>query len=420
MRDILWIYPKWPLPDDDGARKATTDLLRSLCSLGERIHLLALAGEDEKVDLSTLRSAVKIGHVFILRKPNRSPLANILSLIFRPWIPLTTTPFVQHELATNICRILKNNFSAASCEISQSADPLPKRWDAIVYDVLHPAVHSSRFGKFFVPLPGIPTFYRAHNREADIWSRKAKQTKNPPLSLFLSFQAAMVRRLENSVIKNVQAVAAVSEEDLAIFKAAVPSCRGTVVPIGFPFTKPLDAPNDKSVLQIMFLGKLDWPPNRDGLDWFLREVWPEACKKRNDITLAIAGSGDGRWLGNFQSLPNIIFKGRVDSVDSLYQESIASIVPIFYGSGTRVKVIEAARFGRACISTALGVEGVGLAANESFLQAESKEEWIKAILDLTPQSSSKLGVKAFETAKGSFDSLQCAMKFQQMVHSFLP
>lgn len=37
-----------------------------------------------------------------------------------------------------------------------------------------------------------------------------------------------------------------------------------------------------------FLGNLDWWPNRDGLRWFLREVWPAVPKS---VRLDLYGPG---------------------------------------------------------------------------------------------------------------------------------
>ena len=56
----------------------------------------------------------------------------------------------------------------------------------------------------------------------------------------------------------------------------------------------------------------------------------------------------------------ITYHGRVDALEPFYDAAHAAIVPMFEGSGTRLKVIEASFLGRPVISTALGAQGLPL------------------------------------------------------------
>src|SRR5262249_39061624 len=152
-------------------------------------------------------------------------------------------------------------------------------------------------------------------------------------------------------------------------------------------------------LTLLFLGRLDWPPNQEGLVWFLKEVWPEVVKGRTDLKLLIAGSGNSEFLKPFLSVDFLTFLGRVESVKELYRKVSLSLVPIFYGSGTRVKVIEACSYGRACLSTALGVEGTGLESGISYLRAETAQEWIEMLRSLRSENVETIGSSAHEALK---------------------
>src|ERR1035441_2729659 len=124
----------------------------------------------------------------------------------------------------------------------------------------------------------------------------------------------------------------------------------------------MDFPKEESVLpvhgsgtvELLFVGRLDWLPTHAGLTWFLEKVWPAVIEKREDLTLKIAGVGDGRWLDRFRSLSRIEFLGKVADIQPLYEASALAIAPLFQGSGTRVKILEAARYGRAVLTTTLG------------------------------------------------------------------
>jgi glycosyltransferase involved in cell wall biosynthesis len=68
--------------------------------------------------------------------------------------------------------------------------------------------------------------------------------------------------------------------------------------------------------------------------------------------------------------PDVRYHGRVESVVPFYARAHALVLPVFEGSGTRLKVVEAALLGRPIVSTALGVEGLPLAEDVAYLRAE--------------------------------------------------
>jgi hypothetical protein len=94
--------------------------------------------------------------------------------------------------------------------------------------------------------------------------------------------------------------------------------------------------------------------------------------------LKIVGSGNKDWLKNYQQLKGVDIVGFVDSIRDAYQDCHFTIVPISYGSGTRIKVLESFALGRRLISTKMGVQGADLETDD-YVNAESKEEWIKTL-----------------------------------------
>jgi glycosyltransferase involved in cell wall biosynthesis len=66
-------------------------------------------------------------------------------------------------------------------------------------------------------------------------------------------------------------------------------------------------------------------------------------------------------------------------VRPFYERAHALVVPVFEGSGTRLKIVEAAMLGRPVISTALGAEGLPVRAGHHYVGAETAEEWVAAV-----------------------------------------
>lgn len=408
MRSLLWITPKWPLPADDGARVASANLLKNLTKLGESIHLISCVAPEESPSEEEAKEVLGVTGCSIITRASaqgtklEKAFAVGTSFLRDPLVPVTMRFFAESATAKKT--------SEAVARLSR--DALAKgNTPYVVYDGLHTAAHSVSKGLYRAEKSLPPVIYRAHNREADLWSRRAVLTTSPLEKLFLKLQHIIVRRFEDSLVKQALLTATVSDDDLLCFQTAAPDASLVTVPIGFDFTSPLPLPQGEELV-LAFLGRLDWHPNRDGLIWFLKEVWPEAVKRRPQLQLLIAGSGDGSAIQELVKQKNISFLGRVESVEEFFASSNISIVPLFYGSGTRVKVITACALGRASLSTALGVEGVGLTPGESYLRAETAEEWIDQLTSLSSEEARVTGLAAFRDARERFDNEVAAVSFR--------
>ncbi len=100
---------------------------------------------------------------------------------------------------------------------------------------------------------------------------------------------------------------------------------------------------------ILFVGSLDWAPNREGLDWFIQEIYPRV----SDIPLTVAGRGSWTSLN-----PNIKVLTNFESLEHLFSTHRLVIVPLLSGAGIRIKILECLQAGMPVISTTKGAEGI--------------------------------------------------------------
>ncbi|RMG39730.1 MAG: glycosyltransferase [Candidatus Dadabacteria bacterium] len=404
----LWITPKWPLPANDGARVATCGLIQNLSSLGDEIDLLAIAGSNEDVREEEAKKLLGVANVYVVRRNSSaisrgivSVLKHAAALLANPLTPLTMRHYAARHVQDEVNAVLTGKGASAG-------------WDAVVYDGLHPACHAASNGEFAKNYKAPLVVYRAHNCEAQIWERKSKQLSRGIMKKILEWQTGLVRRFERSVVANVDRVVAVSPQDLKLLTRDAPVKAGNVIPIGFEFDS---FPDRRAVIpgQMLFLGRLDWLPNSEGLKWLLDNVWPAVVSKREDLKLVIAGSGDGSWLARYHKLPGLDVRGFVENPSELFKESVVSLVPLFVGSGTRVKVIEACKYGCPCISTALGVEGIGLQEGKQYLRAESVDQWEDIILNIEKYNLKEIGYRAFRFARINYSAERAARNFRKFV-----
>jgi hypothetical protein len=107
--------------------------------------------------------------------------------------------------------------------------------------------------------------------------------------------------------------------------------------------------------------------------------------------------------------------GRIESIASFYARIHASIVPVNYGSGTKIKLVEAASHGRAIFATTAAHRGSGLALNRFALVSDDPHSWIDALAGSDLQALSVIGREAYLEAKSIFGAATSVERFLSLL-----
>jgi glycosyltransferase involved in cell wall biosynthesis len=108
---------------------------------------------------------------------------------------------------------------------------------------------------------------------------------------------------------------------------------------------------------LMFIGHLEYTPNRDAVDWFLTAIWPQVRREVPAARFLIVGSGDPARLARWGAHDGVDALGFVDDLAATYRRATACVVPMRSGAGTNIKALEPYQYGRMVIATPLVVEG---------------------------------------------------------------
>jgi glycosyltransferase involved in cell wall biosynthesis len=131
---------------------------------------------------------------------------------------------------------------------------------------------------------------------------------------------------------------------------------------------------------VLFLGNFQYDPNVQAARFLIERVWPSVRNVKPKARLILAGDHSNRigYSANVNS--GIELAGFVDDLEALYRRSRIVVVPIFAGSGTRIKIIEAAAYGKPIVSSAIGAEGLELCDERELLIRDNAAAFAEACI----------------------------------------
>lgn len=150
----------------------------------------------------------------------------------------------------------------------------------------------------------------------------------------------------------------------------------------------MDAPPlDNPPGSILFVGTLGYPPNVQGVAWFVDQVLPRIIERRPGTTLTVVGRCDPGSEKNWpwSRAPGVIFKGAVPSVSPYITDCQFEICPLLNGQGTRIKIVESLAFGKPVVSTTIGAYGLPMGEDQGIIRRDDAEGFAQACLELLDQ-----------------------------------
>jgi glycosyltransferase involved in cell wall biosynthesis len=158
---------------------------------------------------------------------------------------------------------------------------------------------------------------------------------------------------------------------------------------------------------IFTLGTLHYPPNADGIRWFVREVFPLVKKQIPDVTLTIAGRNPPADFLQFHDEYRGAIKvtGFVPDLRPYLEESALMVVPVRAGSGMRVRILEAFAQAMPVVTTTVGLEGIDAQLDRDVLVADTPQEFANSVIRLIQDNTlqEQLATKGRKLAERQYD-----------------
>ncbi|MFK7894927.1 MAG: glycosyltransferase family 4 protein [Myxococcota bacterium] len=219
---------------------------------------------------------------------------------------------------------------------------------------------------------------------------------------------------EMKALATFDAILAIQEKEGELIKTALPDSPVLVVPHGIdlPEMQALDraptpvethgtrgAGGTEPILPIRlgFLGGRD-EANRSALEWFLEHVWPTLQNRFGSrIELHVAGQICQDWQSEATGIRKI---GVLETIEDFWPNVDIAVNPVRFGSGLKIKNVEALAYARPLITTAIGAEGLERAGEQGIAIEDEAEAWIRRLSEWidSPRERARRGTAGREFA----------------------
>lgn len=226
-----------------------------------------------------------------------------------------------------------------------------------------------------------PYVLNHHNVESDMMARRARSESSPLKRFYFRREARKLAEYERRVCSRAAVNVVVSELDGRRLLEVVGQVPIRVVRNGVDveYFQSGRSPGN-GARGLVFVGTMNWYPNRGAIEHFLGDIWPMLLESDPDRRLTVVGKDPPAILvAAAEEDSRIEATGFVDDVRPYLDRASVYICPIQDGGGTRLKILDALAMAKPIVATRFSVDGLGLREGKHYLRAEKPAEWVDQI-----------------------------------------
>ena len=355
---ILFVMFEAPYPANSGQRVRNLSLLRAVREEGHEISLLSFGKSSElsrvRRELSNL--CISVDFVPPPEGFDRTGLLGRARALFSS-LPYGAWRMRSAEMAARVRNHLLN-----------------KCCDLVICDDVYQIANLSTVKE-------TPVVLNKHTIVFEEFERFLRYQKNPLVCAYGRLEVIRLRRLETEAVRRVAAVWPCSERDRQVLVGR--ECGITTIVPNAVDTSSFSAATEDDGHTILYVGAMDWLPNRDAVEFFVSHVMPELRLLAPQAKFVVAGrEPPERFRQRMERSPSVTFTGTLPDLRPLIASAAVCVVPLRIGSGTRLKILEAAASGKAVVSTSVGAEGLNLLDGSEIQIADSSRCFAEAVASL--------------------------------------
>jgi polysaccharide biosynthesis protein PslH len=357
---VLYISVAYPLPANNGAKMRLWSLLRAIKGAGHEVTLACFAEPGEVAGTERELRAVCVECDIVPLSYTRLSAGGDywkrLLAIFSS-SPFTIDRFRSDEMRARLEQRVRD-----------------RSFDVIVCDNVFSAIN--------LPANASPVVMNSQNVEYVILSRYVQHEGNPFKALYARWEAGKLRRFETAMYRRAVLAMACSNVDTGLIRSLCPGIR-TAVAQNVVDVSEYAVNADEEPLTVVYQGGMDWFPNRDALEYFVREILPLVQQEVPGVRLIAAGRNPApQFRARFADVSALEFTGTLPDLRPVVARAAVCVIPLRIGSGTRLKILEGGAMGKAMVSTTVGAEGLDFVPGKEILIADDAAEFSRNVIEL--------------------------------------
>jgi glycosyltransferase involved in cell wall biosynthesis len=263
-----------------------------------------------------------------------------------------------------------------------------KRFDAVHIDTVSLCIYSDLFQK-------LPVVLNHHNFESAMLESRGRTERNLFKSLYYRYEASRLLNSEVHYCQHSQLNITCSDEDADSMKSAIGGGEFISVPNGvdvsYFYPNPSVAVARKS---LVIVGGLSWYPNREAVEYFIREIWPLIKVRIPEMSVDIIGRGPTPEMLKLAETDELFrVHGFVDDVRDYLWRAQFYLCPIRTGGGTKLKILDALASGCCIIADPFACKGIDVENGVDVVFAQTAESYVDAILELLDNPEKEIGLR---------------------------
>jgi len=368
-------YP-WPL--NDGWKIRTFNLIKWMSLQGYVVDIVSYTNNDDELSPDELCKYCR--KIFYIKRKNKYELSDLMrGLFFRT--PFSIINYYSNEMLNKILDIVDNN----SYDLIQVED--------IVMD------------KCISNQINLPKILDMHNVESELMKRYSDNEHNILKKLYARLTASKLSKYEKSAIDSYNCLFVCSENDRKILLRNNTKFNIEIIPNGVDIAHySYNKAEEEEENTLLFVGAMDYHANISGIIHFIRNIFPSIKERNQSVKLRVVGKNPPKKLSDLAD-ESIEIIGAVNDVRPYLYKATVVIVPLLVGGGTRLKILEAMATKKAIVSTSVGCEGIPAINGETISIADTKEEFIDAIMNYLNNKTLRnaTGSRAYNFVSDNFD-----------------
>lgn len=359
---LLFVSAIAPIPLNSGG---ATRVYQTISELGKHFQLDVITFKSESTP------EIKKLQQFLQKNTHHFELLNLSKNYFLNSFLTTAQPYWFYPWYSSELTLLINQLHHSN------------HYDAIMVDFTQ-----LLFVSKYLPSDTLKIF-TAHDVSVVSFFRRMSEVRKIDQFLGQLYRLLEIYWYEKMYLPNYDLILSMSAHDANLLKKiynlktilVAPNGISTITKSVKKYSKPL------SPIKLGYIGSFNHPPNQYSFSYFVAHIAPLLEEKNVNYTFYLAGNNTDEQVTNIlfahQAMhlkSRFVNLGVVPSPAAFFDQIDVQVAPIFSGSGTRLKILEAAGYHTHTITTRLGAEGLPFINDHSLITlAENPSEFADAI-----------------------------------------